>query len=161
MAVFTAGELFDIAVGIERNGVAYYDSLSQLTSDPGLKKTYEQLAQMERLHVGMFQKMRTGAGASGAVVPAPDEAEYGTYLKALIDSSVFTDDKVARELARRASGPAEALQLALGAEKDSILFYTGMRDLVPQVDRDAVDAIIREERQHIRELSDLKHRYSQ
>lgn len=161
MAVFTAGELFDIAVGIERNGVAYYDSLSQLTSDPSLKKTYEQLAQMERLHVGMFQKMRTGAGASGPVVPAPDEAEYGTYLKALIDSSVFTDDRVARELARRASGPAEALQLALGAEKDSVLFYIGMRDLVPQTDRDVVDGIIREERQHIRELSDLKRRYSQ
>jgi rubrerythrin len=160
MAVFTAGELFEIAVGIERNGVAYYDSLSQLAGDPELKRTYEQLARMEKLHAGQFQEMRAKAGVSGPVVPEPDEAEYGAYLKALIDSSVFTDDKVARELARRASGPAEALQLALGAEKDSILFYSAMRDLVPRFDRDAVDSIIREERQHISELSALKHRYS-
>ncbi len=160
MAVFTAGELFDIAVGIERNGVAYYDSLSQLTSDAGLKQTYAQLAQMERLHVGMFQKMRASAGVSGPAVPTVDEADQAAYLKALIDSSVFTDDKVARELAKRASGPAEALQLALGVEKDSVLFYSSMRDLVPQSDRETVDSIIMEERKHIRELSDLKRRYS-
>ena len=160
MAVFTAGELLDVAVGIERNGVAYYDSLAQLSGDAGLKRTYEQLAQMERGHVGLFQKMRTSAGVSGPVVPGPDELEYGEYLKALIDSSVFTDDKVARDLAKRAAGPAEALQLALGAEKDSILFYSAMRDLVPQSERAAVDSIIGEEKQHIRELSDLKHRYS-
>ncbi|MCK9356109.1 MAG: ferritin family protein [Dehalococcoidia bacterium] len=160
MAVFTAGELFDIAVGIERNGVAYYDSLAQLSGDAGLKRTYEQLAQMERRHVGQFQKMRASAGSSGPVVPGPDEPEYGEYLRALIDSSVFTDDKVARDLAKRAAGPAEALQLALGAEKDSVLFYSAMRDLVPQSERAAVDSIIGEERQHIRDLSDLKRRYS-
>ena len=160
MAVFTAAELLDIAVGIERNGVAYYDSLSQAADDPALKRTYEQLADMERHHVEVFQQMRNSVSGAGAVVPVEDEAEYGAYLKALIDSSVFTDDRVARELARRAEGPAEALQLALGAEKDSILFYTETRDLVPQRQREAIDNIIKEERSHVRQLSDLKQRYS-
>lgn len=160
MAVFSAAELLDIAVGIERNGVAYYDSLSQAAGDPALKKTYEQLAGMERHHVDVFQQMRSALSGAGAVVPVEDEAEYGAYLKALIDSSVFTDDRVARELAGRVGGPAEALQLALGAEKDSILFYTEMRDLVPQRQREAVDNIIKEERSHVRLLSDLKQRYS-
>lgn len=159
MAVFTAGELFDIAVGIERNGVAYYDSLAQLASDQGLKQTYGFLADMERHHVEVFQKLRSTAG-SGPVVPQVDEAEYGAYLQSLIDSSVFTDDQVARDMAKRAAGPAEALQIALGAEKDSILFYTEMRDLVPQRERDAVTEVIKEERKHVRELSELKRRYS-
>lgn len=160
MAVFSAAELLDIAVGIERNGVAYYDSLSQAADDLTLKKTYGQLADMERHHVDVFQQMRSAVSGAGAVVPVEDEVEYGAYLKALIDSSVFTDDRVARELARRVGGPAEALQLALGAEKDSILFYTEMRDLVPQRQREAVDSIIKEERSHVRLLSDLKQRYS-
>jgi rubrerythrin len=159
MAVFTAGELYDIAVGIERNGVAYYDSLAELATDHGLKDTYEFLAGMERHHIEVFHKLRAGAG-TGAVVPAIDEAEYAGYLKALIDSSVFTDDQVARDIAKRVAGPAEALQVALGAEKDSILFYTEMRDLVPQGERDAVSEIIKEERKHVRELSELKRRYS-
>ncbi len=159
MAVFTAGELYDIAVGIERNGVAYYESLSQLATDKGLKDTYNQLANMERHHVDVFQGLRATASLD-VVVPQADENEYGSYLKALIDSSVFTSDKVARDMAKRASGPAEALQLALGAEKDSILFYTEMRDLVPQRERDAVTKIINEERTHVRDLSGLKQRYS-
>ena len=73
---------------------------------------------------------------------------------------MFTNDQVVREIARKASGPAEALQLAVGAEKDAILFYSEMRDLVPQRERDAVDKIIREERNHVRELSELKRRYA-
>ena len=159
MAVFTAGELFDIAVGIERNGVAYYESLAQLAADQSLKDTYGKLADMERHHVGVFQKLRSGADV-GPSMPHLDDVEYGSYLQALIDSSVFTDDHVAREMARRAEGPAEALQLALGAEKDSILFYSEMRSLVPQRERDAIEEIIREERKHVRELSDLKLRYA-
>jgi rubrerythrin len=159
MAVFTAGELYDIAVGIERNGVAYYDSLAKMATDQGLKQTYSFLADMERHHVDVFQKLRASAG-TGPVVPEVDEAQYGAYLQALINSSVFTDDQVARDMAKRAAGPAEALQIALGAEKDSILFYTEMRELVPQKEREAVSQIIQEERKHVRDLSELKQRYS-
>ncbi len=159
MAVFTAGELYDIAVGIERNGVAYYQSLSERAADAGLKGTYGELADMERQHIKIFQGLRSEI-ESGAVVPPVDEEEYASYLKALIDSSVFTDDTVAMEMAAKVAGPAEALQLALGAEKDSILFYSEMRELVPQRQRDAVDRIIREERKHVRELSEQKQRYA-
>ncbi|MBN1857294.1 MAG: ferritin family protein [Dehalococcoidia bacterium] len=159
MAVFTASELIDVAVGIERNGVAYYGSLSEIAGDSSLKKTYADLADMERHHVELFEKMRSAVSDEGAGAPEIEEAEYEAYLNALIDSSVFTDDKVARELAQKAAGPAEALQLALRAEKDSILFYTEMRELVPQRDREAIDNIIKEERKHVRELSELKQRY--
>jgi rubrerythrin len=159
MAVFTVGEMLDIAVGIERNGVMYYESLAQLASDAELKAVYAGLAGMERHHIDVFQNLRVGTSGGGAIVPPESEEEYATYLRALVDSSVFTNDEVAREMARKASGPAEALQLALGAEKDSILFYTEMRDLVPQRDRGAVDKIIREERKHVSELSELKQRY--
>ncbi len=159
MAVLTARELYDIAVGIERNGVAYYDSLAQLATDHSLKDAYGQLANMERHHIDVFQALQSETG-TGPVVPEDEQDEYRGYLQALIDSSVFTSDKVARDLARRASGPADALQLALGAEKDSILFYSEMRSLVPQRDRESVDLIIREERMHLRDLSALKLQFS-
>ena len=160
MAVFTVGELLDIAVGIERNGVSYYESLAELSGDPDLGVVYTGLANMERHHIEVFSRMRDGMSGSDAVVPVDSEEEYATYLKALIDSSVFTSDQVAREMARKAAGPAEALQLAIGAEKDSILFYSEMRELVPQRERSEVDRIVREERKHVRELSDLKQRYA-
>jgi len=59
-------------------------------------------------------------------------------------------------MARKVSSDIEAIQIALGAEKDSILFYSEMRDLVRMPDRDVVSKIIEEERSHLRQLSDLK-----
>jgi len=160
MAVFAVEELLDIAVGIEKNGVTYYESLAQFTTDTELQSIYTGLASMEKHHITVFETMRAGLSGSGAIVPLESEEEYDAYLKALIDSSVFTNDTVAREMAQKASGPAEALQLAVGAEKDSILFYTEMRDLVPKREREAVEKIIKEERKHVRELSELKQRYA-
>ena len=156
MAVFSGGELVDIALGIERNGVAYYSSLAEIATDASQKDTYNYLANMERNHIEIFQKMLDSIGKYQPTYAGEDEAEYELYLKALVDSAVFTNDKVARQMAQKASGPAEAVQIALGAEKDSILFYSEMRELVPQRDRPIVNKIINEEKSHIRLLSDIK-----
>lgn len=155
MGVFFSGrELINIAVGIERNGAVFYDSLVDSTGDITVQGTYKYLADKEREHIGIFQNMLSSVGDY-----QPPEAfteEYDSYLKALIDSFVFTDDQVAREMARKVSSDVEAIQIALGAEKDSILFYSEMRDLVRMPDRDVVSKIIEEERSHLRQLSDLK-----
>ncbi|MBT8356834.1 MAG: rubrerythrin, partial [Deltaproteobacteria bacterium] len=50
----------------------------------------------------------------------------------------------------------EIITTAIGLEKDSILFYLGLRDLVPpKFGRDKIDDIIREERKHIVQLTYL------
>jgi rubrerythrin len=63
---------------------------------------------------------------------------------------------VAREMAQRVSSDAEAIQIGIYAEKDSILFYSELRELVRRADREVVDNIIKEERSHLRQLSDLR-----
>ena len=48
----------------------------------------------------------------------------------------------------------EILKAAIEAEKDSIVFYLGMRESVPpNLGRERLDAIIKEEMGHIRLLS--------
>jgi rubrerythrin len=74
----------------------------------------------------------------------------------LVDSRVFTDDQIAYDMAQRVAGDAEAIQIALGAEKDSILFYSEMREFVRRSDRELITKIIEEERSHLRQLSELK-----
>lgn len=159
MAVLTAGELYQVAVGIEKNGVAYYGALAEAVDNPQLKRTYLDLAEMEKGHIKVFEGLAATV-ESGPVLTPDVEQEYDAYLKALIDSAVFRDDSVARDLATRVVGTAEALQLALGAERDSILFYMEMKSLVPAKERETVDRIIQEERAHLRELSALKQQYS-
>ncbi len=159
MAVFSGNELIEVALGIERNGVVYYSSLAKSTTDPWLKDSYNHLADMERKHIEIFQNMLGSVGKYKPTYAGETEEEYELYLKALVDSAVFTDDKVARQMAQRASSPAEAIQIALGAEKDSILFYSEMRDLVSEQDRPIIDKIIKEEKSHLRQLSSLKRKF--
>ena len=52
------------------------------------------------------------------------------------------------------SSMREILKAAILAEKDSIVFYLGMKDLVPdKLGKDKLDEIIKEEMGHIRILS--------
>lgn len=158
--MFSGSELVEVALGIERNGIAYYDSLARLTADAALKNAYNDLANMERKHMKIFRDMLDAVGKYQLTYAGEAAEEYEQYLKALIDSTVFTDDKVARQMAQKASSPAEAIQIALGAEKDSILFYSEMRDLVMQRDRLIIAGIINEEKSHVRELSSLKREFA-
>lgn len=59
-------------------------------------------------------------------------------------------------MANKASSEAEALHIGIIAEKDSILFYSEMRNLVRESDRHIIDAIVGEEKAHLRQLSQLK-----
>jgi len=154
--LFSGSELVNIAIGIERKGVVYYESLAKSTTDTSLKDTYNYLANMERKHMEIFQKMLDSVGKYQPTYAGETEEEYELYLRALIDSVVFPDDKVAKEMANKTSSEAEALHIGIIAEKDSILFYLEMRNLVRESDRHIIDAIVGEEKAHLRQLSQLK-----
>ena len=89
-------------------------------------------------------------------VPEAYAGEYAAYLQALVDSAVFTDDAVTSELATRSGSDAAAVELGISAEKDSILFYYELREMMPKPGRATIDKIIAEEKLHLRQLSDLK-----
>ena len=69
---------------------------------------------------------------------------------------VFTDDFITSETATKVGNDIEAMELAIGAEKDSILFYYGMNELMPQRAQSMVSKIISEEKSHLRQLAELK-----
>jgi rubrerythrin len=68
---------------------------------------------------------------------------------------VFADDKTAVEMAKKTTGPAEALQLGIQAEKDSILFYAEMRRITKEQGSGVLDRVIDEEKAHLLQLRDM------
>jgi rubrerythrin len=77
----------------------------------------------------------------------PDD-ESALYLRALADTRVFFEKQI------NTASMKEILKDAIVAEKDSIVFYLGMREMVPeQLGRTRLDAIIKEEMGHIKLLS--------
>jgi len=155
MGIFFSGrELIEIAIGIEKNGARFYDSLAGSAKALGAKGTYKYLADQEREHAAIFQNMMVTVSAYKP--PEIYTEQYKLYLKALVDSLVFIDDKVVLKMARNVNSDAEAIQIAMGAEKDSILFYVEAKDLVRRSERKVVSKIIEEERSHLRQLTEIK-----
>ncbi len=151
---FSASELINIAIGIERRGIAFYDTMARSTENAEARDIFQCLADMERTHVRIFQGM---LGEADKYQPPESYArEYAAYLQALVDSAVFTDDSITSEMATQLSSDIEAMELAIGAEKDSILFYYEMKEIMPQRAQPTVNKIITEEKSHLRELSELK-----
>ena len=155
MSIFFSGrELVEISLGIERNGAAFYDSLASSARDAKAQDIYRYLAGKEREHMQTFQNMLGGVHDQ----PSPETytEEYALYLKALVDSAVFTSDQMAHERAQKVASDTEVIKISMAAEKDSILLYSEMRAIVRQSDREVIDKIIEEERSHLKQLSDLK-----
>jgi len=151
---FSASELINIAIGIEGRGIAFYDTMARSTENAEARDIFQCLADMERTHVRIFQGM---LGETDKYQPQESYAgEYAAYLQALVDSAVFTDDSITSEMATQLSSDIEAMELAIGAEKDSILFYYEMKEIMPQRAQPTVNKIITEEKSHLRELSELK-----
>ena len=89
----------------------------------------------------------------------PPEAypgEYFAYMKSLAGSYVFTKKDEGRKIAKSVKNDAEALEMGIGFEKDSILFYTKTKTVVPEYDLKIIDELISQEQDHLRKLTDLK-----
>ncbi len=152
--LFSGSELLEIALGIERNGAAFYQALADKTHNRNAKAIYDYLASEERKHLDTFQGMLNTVGQY-----QPPEAyaeEYMLYLKSLVNSLVFSDVTEAQQKVEKISSEIEALDTGIQAEKDSILFYTELQNFVRQPDHKVVLNIIGEEKAHLRQLSQLK-----
>ena len=152
MAVFTAAEAIEMAMEIEKNGETFYNAVSTKSTDPKIKVLFEDLAVQERGHYRVFQKML------GEVKPTPELPtamydEYQAYLQVALDNALFAGPEKALALAEQAQDPETVLRAAMGFEKDTLLFFYDLREMVSEADQDAVSGIIREEKAHLRRLA--------
>ena len=153
---FNADEVFEMAEQIERNGVQFYRTAAEGITDPPAKKLLLDLAAMEVEHEKVFASMRAQLSEKETEATVFDpEDEAALYLRALADVRVFFEKEI------DTSSMKEILKAGIAAEKDSIIFYLGMKEAVPEgLGKKRIDAIIKEEMKHIRllskELVDLK-----
>ncbi len=52
---FSGSELINIAIGIERRGIAFYDTMARSTENAEARDIFQYLADMERTHIHIFQ----------------------------------------------------------------------------------------------------------
>ncbi|MFH2064184.1 MAG: ferritin family protein [Pseudomonadota bacterium] len=143
---FNADEIFEMAEQMERNGAAFYRNAAAGVADKKNKEMLLMLAGMEDDHEKTFAEMRAAlTDQEKATTVFDPQREAVLYLKALVDTRVFFKKEI------DTASMKEILKEALLAEKDSIVFYLGMKEMVPEkLGKARLEAIIKEEMNHIK-----------
>jgi rubrerythrin len=151
---FNADEVFEMAEEIERNGARFYREAAANASDRRIKDMFLRMASMEDGHLRTFQEMRKSLSDQEKDVTVFDPYdEASQYLQALADSKGFEGMRSPTEKLTGRESVRELLEIAIDAEKNSVLYYVGLKDLVPtEAGRDKVETIIREEVRHVADL---------
>ena len=151
----TAHELFEIAEQIEQNGAAFYEKAASAVPDGDNRALLLDLAAMERDHRKTFAAMREVLSARERedLVVDPDN-QIALYLQAFAEGKIFDPKADPAEFLDGERTMPEIFGKAIQLEKDSVVFYLSMKEMVPeQVGKDRIEGIIRQEMGHIAQLS--------
>jgi len=151
MALLTADEIIEIATRLEERGEAFYATAAEASNTAGIKALFKDLAVQEQYHRRAFQQM--GRDRVEVVLSPEQWDEFQAYTGALLQQTFFEKPGGALALAAKALDEREALRAALGFEKETLLFYHEVRDVVRGPGQQTVDQIIQEEKRHIQRLS--------
>ncbi|MFO7955843.1 MAG: ferritin family protein [Candidatus Brocadiia bacterium] len=153
--VYNAREVLEMACQIERNGGRFYRQAALKAEDENVRAVLNGLAEMEEDHEDLFEALQEDLSDDDVPLPAYDpEDDVAHYLRAAADTHVYNVYRDCPDAMADVASAAEALERAIQFEKDTVCFFLGVRDMVPEgLGRAEVDRLIREEMDHITQLS--------
>lgn len=152
--IFAGGEIVELGVQIEKNGKDFYNTLVNQSKNKKAREIFQYLADEEEKHIATFRKILDSVQKYEPSESYP--GEYFAYMNALASEQVFTQKDKGSQIAKNTTSDKKAVELGIGFEKDSIIFYEGMKKVVPEYDLKLVNELVLQEQDHLRRLSDLK-----
>jgi len=147
----TADEILEMAGRIESKGAKFYRKAARL--HVAARTLLLEIAEQEDLHFKTFEEMRRALAPSEKDGRDP-YGETELYLQAMVDGYAFDVNEDPESLLTGKESLDDVFKMAIGMEKDSIVFYLGLKQIVPPaMGRDRIDAIVKEEMKHITWLS--------
>lgn len=153
--LFKADEIFEMAEQIERNGAKFYRKAAAGAKDEKARDFLLNLAAQEDEHESTFNSLRKEIlGDEAFQAQLEKDEQFIPFLKSWVDGYVF--DMRADPTAKiKGDEPLDdIIRIAISLEKDSILFYLGLKEHTPvRHGKEKIDSIIREEMKHISTLN--------
>jgi rubrerythrin len=156
MTIFSVREVIEQAIQTEKTGNEFYTAMAKKFHENNeLKKLFETLAAQETKHEQVFTALKN---------KIKDEApegwdEVSLYLKAIVDSEFFLGKDKSLSAVRNVNSSAAAIKFALGFERETLLYYYGLRDMIQE--KKVIDEVIKEEKSHIVWLGDLRKSFAE
>lgn len=154
--IFAGSEVVEIGLQIEKNGRDFYNTLAKQSKNQKAAELFKYLTGEEEKHIKAFQGIleKTEKYEPSGL----DADEYYSYMNALASEYVFTQKNKGEEIAKTIKEDKGAIEMGIGFEKDSIVFYEGIKNVVPAYEQKIVDELIIQEQLHLKQLLELKNK---
>jgi rubrerythrin len=146
-------EILGFAVYIEQRGYEFYIGAMKKFPDPRATPLFQYLADEEFKHEILFKKLMEEGGAADL---REHDAEYQAYMREFVKAHQLGDSEAIHAKLARAAGLEDVLDLAMGFEKDSIVFFSELKESFTRGKAAALDMVIREEMGHLRKIFAMK-----
>ena len=151
---FSACEIIEMGIQIEKNGRDFYNTLEKLTDNAQARAMLRHLSNAEDEHIKVFSGIFSGVCDYDPPGAYPEE--YFQYLNSLASEYVFTKAGEGEKAATLVGTYTQGLDLGISLEKDSILFYQEMKKFVPGGELEKIDVLIANEKEHLTILVRMK-----
>lgn len=152
--IFAGSEVVEVGIQIEKNGRDFYNTLTASSKNQEAVKIFKFLAGEEEKHIRVFEGILNKTEKYEPL--GLDADQYYAYMNALASEYVFTQKDKGAQVAKTVKNDKEAVDIGIGFEKDSIVFYEGIKRTVPDFDRKIIDELIAQEQKHMILLMDIK-----
>jgi len=144
-------EMLEIAVRAESNAENYYRKSVELFEDKTKSDFLNEMADMEKQHKSIFSEMKEKIPAD-----QKDSTEFDPYMESIMYLDALADSQPGEGSIASAvpltgkESMVDIIRTAIAMEQKSILFYTGIHDMVTdENDKKNIRSVIREEKSHI------------
>lgn len=147
---YSREELVHMAVRVEKSAEGFYRAGARSFEE--LKTTFEHLAADEARHAQIYQGLLTGRAST---YTSAEREAANRRVRGLVSVGLLDRLGAGMQLVKEAKDRTQLLEAAAGLEKDTILFYYAVLDLLEADDRSVVYKIIDSEHNHLAEVTSL------
>lgn len=153
MSVFNSPEIVDIGIEKEEMRRDFYNKVAETFEDSKIKDLFIRLRDWEDAHIKRFKEIKDKIIESQSAESYPGEEK--AYINALLDDTLYNEVSP-KEFGNKVRTPIAAIEYGLSFEKDAILFFSEFIKQDIQHEKDVIQQLINEEKQHIVYLTQLK-----
>lgn len=155
---FSGNEVIEMAIQIEQKGYDFYTIMKKKAKREDMRNLFNWLATEEKRHITVFEELREIFNKID-MKDLYNWNEVALYFKSLIDTKVFPDTAEGKDLTNEMEDEIGAIHIAISFEKDNILYFQEIRDLVEDSEKEIINKLISEEKSHIMKLLELRNKF--
>ncbi|MDD5196629.1 MAG: ferritin family protein [Candidatus Omnitrophica bacterium] len=152
--IFAGSEVVALGIQIEKNGRDFYNRMAEQSKVLKAREVFRFLTGEEEKHIKVFQGI---LDKTRKFEPqGQDTDEYYAYMNTLAREYIFTQKDEGEKIAKAIQTDKEAIEKAISFEKDSVVFYEGLKKIVPDYDVKIIETLIVQEEGHLKQLIETK-----